>query len=232
MFESSEDAYVSQLNSNSNYGDDEVISIRSFKTASGSFNHRIYLKFDLTQLNQGIHIVSATLRLYKYIEGNHVGVRKIEVKEVLGRWSEASITWGNQPRVSEASINSAHVDRPGYWYQWDVTADVRSWIDKHVQNNGFCLMDSEEDSIIDYASVFFSREAAEMYMYRPRLEIKLGPENLQPSSLSFDPFLVAIAIVGGAGLLVTLGFMKGKKVSKLALDPKTFSCRLVVPSIP
>jgi hypothetical protein len=212
--EPSEDAYVSQLNSNSNYGHDEVISIRSFKTITESFNHRIYLKFNLTPLNQESHIIFATLHLYKYIEGNHVGVRKIEVKRVLGEWSEASITWSDQPHVSEVSTSSTHVDRSGYWYQWDVTPDVRSWIEKHVQNNGVCLLDSEEDSTIDYASVFFSREAAEMYMYRPRLEIILEPENLQPRYFDSNLFPVMI-MVGGVGLLVMLGFIKKLKNPKL-----------------
>ena len=61
--EPSMDSYVSQMNSESNYGNAEVISVRSFLDNEYPFNHRIYLKFSLENLSEGAHIGSETLRL-------------------------------------------------------------------------------------------------------------------------------------------------------------------------
>ena len=212
VFEPSEDAYVSQLNSNSNYGRAEVISIRSFKTVKELMNHRIYMKFEIEQLGRESYVASATLRLYKYIEGGNVRVRSIEVKRVLEHWSEPSIDWVYKPSIAENSTDLVHVNGAGRWYEWNVTADVRSWVDDGTENYGFCLMDSKENSTTDYASVFYSREAAEMYMYRPKLEVKLGPEETRPKSSSLELSSASALIVGCCALLIILTrFWKNKR---------------------
>jgi len=223
VLEPSLDSYVSHKNSESNYGNAEVISVRSFLDNEYPFNHRIYLKFSLANLSEGAQVGSATLRLYKYIEGGEVGVRRIEVKRVLQSWTENEITWVNQPSVSGKSIGSVQISGPGYWYEWDVTEDVRGWVEGRVENNGFCLVDSEENSSTDYASVFFSREAHEMYMYRPKLEIR--PISEQINSSSFDYRYVAVIFMAAAVLLV---FVAGFVKTKNARSPDMSGARAVI----
>jgi len=211
--EPSMDSYVSQMNSESNYGNAEVISVRSFLDNEYPFNHRIYLKFSLENLSEGAHVGSATLWLYKYIEGGKVGDRRIEVKRVLESWTENEVTWVNQPSVSEESIDSVQIADPGYWYEWDVTEDVRGWVEKRVENNGFSLVDSEENSSTDCASVFFSREAYEMYVYRPKLEIRQISEEI--SSLSLDYRFIAVIFIAAAVLLLFVArFVKTRNRSR------------------
>ncbi len=204
LFEPSEDAYASQSNSNSNYGRNEIMSVRSYRTDSESFNHRIYIMFNLTQLDQMSYVSSAELRLYKCIEGNKVGVRRIDVKRVLGQWHETNITWENKPKSAERLSSWADVDGTENWYKWDVTTDVRSWINGSAQNNGFCLVDSEENSSVDYASVFYSREAYEMHLYRPKLEVKTTVIGTQMDGVVISPFLFPAALILGLLLLVIL----------------------------
>jgi len=213
LLEPSEDAYVSQYNPGSNYGRDEVVSVRSYRTGMKSFNHRLYLKFNLMQLVPGHQVVSATLRLFKYIEGGQVGTRKIEVRNVLGEWHETSVTWNSRPNLAEKLTGWTYVEKAGNWYEWDVTVGVRSWLNENLANNGFCIIDSEEDSSIDYASVFYSREAYEMYMYRPKLEIKLDTQIAQTISFNINPIL---PIVFAAAVLVFLVIMlKIRKILRL-----------------
>ncbi len=218
VFEPSEDAYVSQLNSNSNYGRDEVISIRSHKTAKESLNHRIYLKFDLKDFDQELYVTSATLYLYKYIEGNNAGARNIEVKRILEQWSELSITWSNKPDYAEKILNRVSVDGAGYWYEWDVSVDVRAWINEGVHNYGFCLKDLEENSRVDYASVFFSREAAEMLLYRPKLEVRLEQKKSYLLPLTPYAFPVGVAVIGCIALVVVAKFLRKPGMLESSLD--------------
>jgi hypothetical protein len=211
--EPSMDSYVSQMNSESNYGNAEVISVRSFLDNKCPFNHRIYLKFSLENLSEGAYVGSATLRLYKFIEGAEVGNRRIEVKRVLESWTEYQVTWANQPSVSGKSTDSVQIAGPGHWYEWDVTEDVRGWVEERVKNNGFCLVDSEENSSTDYASVFYSREAYEMHMYRPKLEISQTSEEIKSWSLNYR-FIAVIFIAAAVLLLFVARFVKTSNRSR------------------
>jgi hypothetical protein len=212
--EPSMDSYVTQICSDSNGGNGESMSIRSFLDNEGNpFNHRIYLKFSLENLSEGAYVGSATLRLYKFIEGAEVGNRRIEVKRVLESWTEYQVTWANQPSVSGKSTDSAQIAGPDRWYEWDVTEDVRGWVEERVKNNGFCLVDSEENSSTDYASVFYSREAYEMHMYRPKLEISQTSEETKSWSLNYR-FIAVIFIAAAVLLLFVARFVKTSNRSR------------------
>ncbi len=227
LFEPSEDAYASQSNSNSNYGRNEIMSVRSYRTVSESFNHRIYIRFDLTELDQASYVDSSELRLYKCIEGNKVGTRRIEVKRVLGQWQETNITWENKPESAETSPSWEDVSKAENWYKWDVTVEVRSWINGSVQNYGFCLVDSEENSSVDYASVFYSREAYEMHVYRPKLEVKTTMQGAHTEGNVIGPFLL-LAAVTVSPVLVILMKIKRRRYDSLESDTLEMYGRQIV----
>lgn len=204
QLEPSEDSHVSQLNSNSNYGKDEVMSVRSYRSNAGSLNHRIYIKFDLTDLGKH-HVATATLRLFKYVEGAQAEIRRINVVTVVEPWNETTINWANQPRIVEKPISSMQVGAAMNWYECDVTVAVQSWKDNALENNGFCLLDSKEDSPVDYASVFLSREAVEMYMYRPRLVVQLREEaSFEIDGIDRSLLLASAVIVATIAVVVVV----------------------------
>jgi len=92
---------------------------------------RSWVKFDLSNIPDGVVIVSAVFRAYLNDEWNFTQDAAIGLYySADDSWSETGITWNNQPEF--AAEPSDVIDGPegpemfvnGTWYEWEVTSDV------------------------------------------------------------------------------------------------------------
>ncbi|MFT3843913.1 MAG: DNRLRE domain-containing protein [Lacibacter sp.] len=121
--------------------------------------YRSYLKFTgLSTIPQNATILSAKLSLYgvnnsigspqgnSYYPGssyNSFGTNDCWIKRAVGNWDESTVTWNNQPGVTEVN----RVAIPASTSQWgysvtdiDVTEMVKPMVNTANSNFGFCIM--------------------------------------------------------------------------------------------
>jgi hypothetical protein len=120
------DSQVASGNPTTNYGTTGNLYIQS--ASSGYGNERAWLKFDLSAIPAGSAISNATLQLW-----NWKAAGASMPAEVRGgsddSWTEAGITWNNQPAFGAALSTQTLVGgttTPNVWYNWDVTSFVQS----------------------------------------------------------------------------------------------------------
>jgi hypothetical protein len=153
------DAYLDEQRPTNNYGTATSLSVRS---GGGGRNQRALMRFPLPAA-QYCTVTSATLRLYA---GSATSGRTLEVQRGAAAWTEAGVTWANQP----ASTGAASTAPSGTgWVQFDVTAEVQGMY--AGANDGFLVSDTVEGQNPASTQRFNSREAAS---YQPELVITLG----------------------------------------------------------
>jgi hypothetical protein len=149
--------------------------------------YRSFLKFTgLSIIPQSATILSAKLSLYgvesslsspqgnSYYPGspyNSYGTNECWLKRVTGDWSESTITWNNQPAVTDAN----RIAIPASTSQWgynvtdiDVTEMVKGMINTANANHGFSLMHQVE---VYYRSVTFASSDNADATKRPKLVV-------------------------------------------------------------
>jgi CSLREA domain-containing protein len=129
------DGWVLQSSPQQNYGTDGVAKVDSkvFANARGLF------RFALPRIPTGCDILDAKLRLYasSYKDG-----RTLQALRLASGWTEASVSWDNQPATS----GPAAVTSSGSGYrQWTVVAQVEAMY--ALGNNGFLVRDASENGI-------------------------------------------------------------------------------------
>jgi hypothetical protein len=162
------DSYVDQANSGTNYGTATTLYVQS---RSSSRNRRVFERFNLSDIPSDAQIVSANLSLYK-TGGTGSSTRTYNLYRVTASWTEAGITWTNQPAVSGTLTSSTSVPTGtnNVWRTWNVTSDVRGFVNGTYSNYGWRISDNSESSSTQYASNFASEENANTTI-RPKLDI-------------------------------------------------------------
>lgn len=89
------DAWVEQLNPNTNYGSDQGLYVG--RDAGGEGNN-ILIQWDLSSLPDCIEIVDAYFQLYQWT--NNSGNCGAKIKKISNSWDESSVNWANQPSAS------------------------------------------------------------------------------------------------------------------------------------
>jgi hypothetical protein len=176
------DVYVSSNNPDSCYGRDVVLNVRSYIEGKKQYNHRTYIQFNISVIPKNVSILSANLWLYKNPEGANIGNRKIRAYRVTGAWDEYALNWTNQPSVSSEPTAITLVNGAMKWYCWDITVDVKAWYTGAALNHGTMLRDESEDSVVDFASVFLSREAS--HPENPFLEIEYAKSSVPMTTVA------------------------------------------------
>jgi hypothetical protein len=83
-------------------------------------------------------VTGATLRLFA---GSFTSGRTLQALRVNAAWTEAGVTWSNQP----ASTGTAATTSSGSgWREWNVLAQVQAMYAS--ANNGFLVRDASENS--------------------------------------------------------------------------------------
>ena len=157
------DSMVIEEYPRTNYGDSAVLQIgkKHEKTV------RTYLKFDLSVLPYGAHVVNADLKLYQHQTSGNENY-SITVHTVTESWSEEAITWNNQPSYSENVESTVYVI-PGteIWLSWDIRFLVDDWVTGYMNNYGVVLKDDDSQG-----STFITCWSSE-WGYEPELRPKL-----------------------------------------------------------
>jgi len=168
------DATVRQGSATLNFG-----TLTSTNVSSGSgINQRAFLRFDLSTCNPAIPtgavVRLATLRVY--LTAVPIACRTIDVFTATAAWTEAGITWNNQP-FGTAINNPPTASRSGsftvgtpagcqnqatgvYLVGGTVTSDVAAFVAGSTTNFGWMLRDDAEGSATTRTVTFSSKELA------------------------------------------------------------------------
>jgi hypothetical protein len=120
----SADAYVRDgSNANTNYGGAADLVVKRDSATNSGFNRQAYLKFDTATLTGPVG--KAILRVYgKFDTGS--GGTALSAYAVPTTWSETGITWNNRPALGAKQGGSVTVTPTVQYYEFDVSAYVRS----------------------------------------------------------------------------------------------------------
>lgn len=157
-------------------------------TSRSSQNKRPFLRFDLTKctpvLPSTATVKRATLRLF-LSQAPATGPRTYNVQRVVSPcpeaattcWTEAGLTWNNQPSVSSTVTSSLNVTSSSalQYYGWDVTADAAAFAAGTASNYGWRIADSAEGNATAVDSQFKSKDAAGNAAGAPQLVIAYSP---------------------------------------------------------
>jgi len=154
------DASVRQGSATSNFG---TITTNDIASANAA-NRRLYVRFDLSQCSPAIAssavIRLATLRMYATVLP--AVCRTVDIFRVTATWTEAGITWNNQPfgtAINNPASGSAtdtygagtatgceNTAAASYISGAVVTADVAAFVAGSATNFGWMLRDDVEGS--------------------------------------------------------------------------------------
>lgn len=153
------DAAVKQGSPTSTFGTATSLVVAS----AASANQRTYVRFDLGQCNPAIPASAvvrlATLRLYASAFPSVC--RTVDIFAALASWSEAGITWNNQPfgttlnnpppatasdTFAIGTATGCQNVAAGYILGATVTQDVAGWVAGTSTNYGWMLRDDVEGS--------------------------------------------------------------------------------------
>ena len=165
------DSYANQASAGSNFGSATNLDVRS---ASASANRRTFAQFLLTACSIPANslVTAATLKLYMYTVP--AVSRTYEARRVTGAWTEAGITWTNQPAVAtSATSTTATGTTANVTLSWDVTTDVQAYVDG-TSNLGWRIADQTESSTTARLAQFRSAEYGTVAQ-RPVLDITYYP---------------------------------------------------------
>jgi hypothetical protein len=191
------DATLDELYPNGNSGSSYKTVARN--TGSGPWELDPLVRFDISSIPAGTSIESATLALYYFSWGdNNPAGRPLTCYRVTDDWEEMTVTWNTQPdRESEVTDVCVVPGSPGEWMMWDVTVNVRDFVDGTVPDYGWIIMDETYwgSSNIPYTK-FYAKENGELIPY---LEVKIGAPPC-PADLTND------GVVDVDDLFVLLGY--------------------------
>jgi hypothetical protein len=119
-FTPTDDAKVSSINPNKNYG-----SITTLEVRKSSYTLYSYLKFNVTGLSGTIK--SAKIRLYPVVNSRDGGSIYAVSKNYKGTdtpWLESGLTYNNAPSITGESLSTVTKVTAYSWVDFDVTAAI------------------------------------------------------------------------------------------------------------
>lgn len=128
---------------------------------------------------------SATFSAWQHSTEAAAGGLPCELNAASAAWSEATVTWANQPAHDSAVRSSASVGDSFYvgWISWDATALVRDHASGAVPNLGWLFRMQFESAGASRLGYFHAREYLADPSRRPKLEIEIYALGLQSSAL-------------------------------------------------
>jgi hypothetical protein len=162
-FYPTQDAFVSQGDPGVNFGTYGWLITYS---NPWSLLYRTLMEFDLTSIPPGTPVSSAVLNLYMFDQAGTDFT--VDVHSVLASWTEAGVTWNNQPAFN--STVEASLPYQGYtWWRFNITDLVQQWVDDPDSNCGLILRNNPEiPGANGWFTKFYSRDTT---INRPYLQI-------------------------------------------------------------
>jgi hypothetical protein len=166
------DASVRQATATTNFGTVTTNNVAS----AASANRRLYVRFDLASCTPAIPASAivrlATLRLY--VTAIPATCRMVDLFRVTAAWTEAGITWNNQPfgaTINNPASGSAadtftigigagcqNTTTGAYITGVNLTADVAAFVAGTATNFGWMLRDDAEGSITSYTQTYSAKD--------------------------------------------------------------------------
>ena len=154
----SKDAMIKAVNgvgNNKNRGDYPFLSMHAWTNSNDLVYHRSLIDFDLTSIPQGTSIKNAKLYLYtnssiftNVVYDGHEPLSKSNkcyIQRITSNWGEYTVTWNNQPSVTEINKDSLAESTSSYQnYVVDVTNLVQDMVDEPQNSHGFRLKIAKE----------------------------------------------------------------------------------------
>ena len=174
LTDASADSYANQNAAGTNYGASTALQVRSERL---NRNKRAFLQFDLASCSPAIpataRVTGASLSLFMTVAP--VAARTFAVHRVTGAWTEAGLTWTNQPTAAATATSTATVGTTAnVTVTWDVTADVAAIVAATAANNGWRISDQTEGANPAREAQFNAQEHATVSQ-RPLLTIAFYP---------------------------------------------------------
>jgi hypothetical protein len=165
------DAWIDRGSPTSNKGTDSILKVMS---KSPSNDVRGLVRFQMPTVPNGCAVESATLRLHA---GSYRDGRTLQALRVTASWSEAGVTWDNQPATTGAAATAA--SGSGY-REWDVKTQVAAMYGTNAPH-GFLIRDAAEGQ--DAEQQFHSREKGSE---PPQLVVRFGPPDTTAPETTID----------------------------------------------
>ncbi|MCS7131499.1 MAG: DNRLRE domain-containing protein, partial [Hadesarchaea archaeon] len=153
-----DDAQVLENAPDNNYGWTTYMIVSSSR--ENLMNRRAFIKFDISQgVPAGYTIENARLYLWCY---SVLGKRGMNVQLYAvedDSWTEATITWNNQPALGSL-LDTVAVTEENKWYSWDITSFVLQ--QRGVDNIVSLCLRAERENLTEpenFSYGFSSREA-------------------------------------------------------------------------
>jgi len=145
------DSYISELYPKNNYGTSTTLRV-SGETVSS----RTFLNFSFS-LPSDASVTEAKIRLYAY---SVLSDTTHNISRVVDSWTEASVTWENQPSVTSSNSIQQAIDVTAGWKEYDITNMFKDALSLGYSNISVRIHDIHEGSMIEYDTYFYSREAS------------------------------------------------------------------------
>ncbi|AVX21580.1 hypothetical protein SAMN02745885_01671 [Carboxydocella sporoproducens DSM 16521] len=184
---SSQDAYIWQRNSTTNYGATSIIRV-GWNSAYG-VPWRGLVQFDISGITGDI--TSATLSLYAYTVS---GSQTVNLHKVTSAWSESTITWNTAPGFDSSVVTAKNISAVG-WQDFDITVLVQGW--KTNGNNFGVLLKQDTESNSNYCD-FASKEYTTDTALRPKLIITYTTPSVDASINTTAATALAAVIAASA----------------------------------
>lgn len=155
------DSWIDQSSASNNFGADGSLKVQS----KAGNNFRALVRFPLPDVPDGCMLESAALRMYAAAA---IAGRTLHVVRLNEEWSEAAVTWNNQPATIGPPATAASDFQQR---RWDVTSQVQAMYNTGG-HQGFLIRDAAENGS-GGEQQFVSREQADD---GPELLIKFIPD--------------------------------------------------------
>jgi hypothetical protein len=151
------DAALDRSSQGTNYGSVAFLSVRS---QSGNNQRRSIARFDIASCNipAGALVRSASLSFT--VSTAPGSSRTYGVHRVTGSWTEATVTYQNQPAFTATATSTVATGAAPTSLSWSVLSDVSAFVAGTATNNGWLVKDATEGSSPAVETLFPSRESA------------------------------------------------------------------------
>ncbi|MBN1280358.1 MAG: DNRLRE domain-containing protein [Candidatus Thermoplasmatota archaeon] len=141
--EPSDDTFVDHGNPDTPRGSGGRMNVRNEYGATPGFAYDPLIRFDVSSIPKNITLQDAYLRLY-YCEwdDNNPSGRPLRLYRATSPWEEETVTWNTQPSYEDVWTSFALVPgSAGTWIEWNVTKDVRAFVNESLLNYGWKITD-------------------------------------------------------------------------------------------
>lgn len=192
-----DDVYIDSSKPDKNFGDSTVLWVG--KQQSGAIQ-RSLLKFDLSFIPKGSKIITANLNIYLDYDASEMEIPEtITPFAIIEDWDVLTVTWNNQPTISNSIRGLAtNLSTPGY-YCFMVTDFVERWINHDFANFGIELK-SDEINIDDNKRFVSSDEViVEKQSLKPVLVVQYEPLQTEESDTDKKNPINVKTVIAGKG---------------------------------